>query len=74
MTREQFIDYWCTNAGITAEDLKRHGLIALPCNCGQNGCQGWQITTHLVYLWDPEALRALPQEYQDEIEAMGRTI
>lgn len=70
MTRDEFIDYWCVNAGIAAEDLKSHGLIALPCDCGDSRCRGWQMTSTLLYELDSEALNALPQEYQDEIKCL----
>ena len=70
MTRNEFINYWCANSGITAEDLKLHGLIALPCDCDDSSCRGWQMAGILLYQLDSEALNVLPQEYQDEIKAM----
>ena len=70
MTRNEFINYWCANSGIAAEDLKSHDFIALPCDCGCKGCRGWQMTSILLYQLDSEALNELPQEYQDEIKGM----
>ncbi len=70
MTRDEFVDYWTANAGIALEKLKASGHIALPCDCGECSCKGWQMTNAILYQLDSEALLALSQEYQDEIKLL----
>lgn len=40
MTKEQFIEGYCRRSEITREAFDRD-FVALPCNCEQDGCNGW---------------------------------
>lgn len=43
MTREEFETAWAARSGITVENLRRLGLYAEQCSCGEDGCQGWAM-------------------------------
>lgn len=58
MKRSEFIQWWANNKGLTLLDaLDRR--VALPCNCGWAGCEGWAmvmvdwdtVESHLLYSW-----------------------
>lgn len=44
MTKDEFIDGYCTRSGITREFFLLHGD-AVPCDCGEGTCAGWQYDT-----------------------------
>ncbi len=44
MTRDEFIDGYCKKSGITREFFFENGD-AVPCDCGEDGCAGWQYDT-----------------------------
>ncbi len=46
MTREEFQEGSARRSGVTVDWLKDHGQFAIPCNCEEEGCQGWQMKTH----------------------------
>ncbi len=39
-TREAFIAEYCARSSITRAFYDEH-FVALPCECGEAGCQGW---------------------------------
>ena len=43
MIKEEFERYYADNSLMTVEDLHGHGLFAIPCDCVEEGCQGWKI-------------------------------
>ena len=45
MTREEFEAGYAERSKIPREYLHSQGMEARPCNCGEEGCQGWQMTT-----------------------------
>ncbi len=52
MTREQFIARYCDESNIKAEDRTATGFrrgnyerVAIPCDCGEDGCEGWQMVS-----------------------------
>lgn len=54
MTRDEFIDGYCKKSGITREFFFENGD-AVPCDCGEDGCAGWQYDTsrspsHAIHL------------------------
>lgn len=44
ITREEFIKGYCERAGHSREWFQAHGLDVYPCNCGEDVCEGWQMT------------------------------
>lgn len=42
MTKEQFIAAYCERSNVTWEWLSKYRT-ALPCACGEYGCEGWQM-------------------------------
>ena len=40
MTRDEFIEGYTARSGMTRERFDRL-LLALPCTCGEGGCEGW---------------------------------
>lgn len=44
MTRDEFIDRYCARSKMTREQFFEHGD-AVPCNCGEGTCAGWQYKT-----------------------------
>jgi hypothetical protein len=45
MTAEEFERQYAARSGITVEQLRELGRIVAPCDCGEEGCEGWQSTT-----------------------------
>lgn len=62
MTKDQFIDGYCERSGIAREWFDAQ-LVALPCACDYEGCQGWatirndpdQIRHHMEFFAPPAA-------------------
>jgi hypothetical protein len=70
ITREAFIKRYAKNSGVDKDSIKHWGIFcaadhkryALPCNCGDESCDGWgmlsadSIPAHLeLHCWsDPE--------------------
>jgi hypothetical protein len=45
MTKDEFIAGYCRRSGVTWEYLSQHKT-ALPCACGENGCDGWAMVSN----------------------------
>ena len=43
ITREQFTELYAKNSGCSVEDLIRLNRVAVPCECGEEECRGWQM-------------------------------
>lgn len=43
MTKEEFIAGYCQRSKIIEEQLNDLNLVALPCACGAEGCEGWAM-------------------------------
>lgn len=43
MTRHEFEQQYAESSGITIAILRKLGLYAIPCNCGEEGCLGYQM-------------------------------
>ena len=43
MTKNEFVKDYCKRSGIAIDMLSLHNLVALPCNCGESKCAGWQM-------------------------------
>jgi len=44
MTKEEFISNYCKRSKISWEELSKTQVI-LPCDCGDDYCQGWQMVS-----------------------------
>lgn len=42
MTKDEFIAAYCARSGVHWDDIKEHRE-AVPCDCGEDICQGWQM-------------------------------
>ena len=42
MTQQEFIDAYCARGGVTWEWLSTR-RDAVPCDCGEPGCDGWAM-------------------------------
>ena len=40
-----FIKQYCINSEISEKQLLEMGLFAIPCDCGEDNCEGWQMAT-----------------------------
>lgn len=49
MTREEFIQDYAERGGVTVEWLAANGRVAQVCECGEAGCDGWQMSTVVQY-------------------------
>ena len=47
MTKEEFEQDYAKRSGVTVEWLHDHNQIGLPCDCGKDGCEEWQMA-HLT--------------------------
>lgn len=45
MTKDEFIAGYCERSKISWEKLSQH-RVALPCACGEDGCDGWAMVTN----------------------------
>lgn len=45
MTRDEFEEYYCTNSQIS-RPFYHSNFLTLPCNCGEEGCQGWAAVSN----------------------------
>jgi hypothetical protein len=53
MTKDEFEEGYCERSGITIEEYHNDcNLITLPCNCRQEGCEGWAAISN-----DPLSIR-----------------
>ena len=43
MTQTSFIKQYCRNSKLTEEQLNLLGLFSMPCNCGEEDCEGWAM-------------------------------
>lgn len=43
MTAEEFAEGYARRSGVTVEWLREHGREVRPCDCGEDGCEGWQM-------------------------------
>lgn len=74
MTRKEFIEAYAARSGITASfaslgilDIGRAVQVALPCACGEAGCEGWAMVStenldHHMLFDAPEALSGAYRE------------
>ena len=47
MTKDEFEKGYAERSGVTVEWLHSMGQWAIPCDCGDEGCHGWQMA-HLT--------------------------
>jgi len=80
MTRDEFEHSYAQRGEMTVEWLRSMGLYAVPCDCQEDGCRGWQMrnlanllvpsvhfpTEHIPDGWDG-------QELLDDLIAEGNT-
>ena len=45
MTAEEFERAYAERSHISVEALRQHRTVR-PCDCGQEGCEGWQSISH----------------------------
>ena len=43
-TVEKFESWYANNSRVPVDWLHKHGRYGAPCNCGEDGCTGWQMT------------------------------
>jgi hypothetical protein len=46
-SREQFEREYAERSGMTVEKLREHRTVR-SCDCGEDGCEGWQCVSHEV--------------------------
>jgi hypothetical protein len=62
---EQFAEGYASRSGTTVEALRALGREPCPCDCGEDGCEGWQMA-HVKELERAEAQGILsPREKAD---------
>ena len=63
MTREEFEDGYAGRSGVTVEWLRVNGREAAPCDCGECGCEGWQMAfAESLERQEREGMRMLPRD------------
>lgn len=43
ITREEFVAGYTKRSGMALEQLAERGRVPMPCDCGEDCCQGWQM-------------------------------
>lgn len=54
MTKEEFERQYATRSNIPLDRLKELGFVAHPCDCEEEGCQGWQAVFPSKWLPDSD--------------------
>ena len=62
MTEDEFRTMWLRNSKMTLADARRYGRMVVPCDCAEDGCQGWGMI-HTALL-DEYELNALSEPYR----------
>lgn len=44
MTKDEFEKEYALRSKVSVEWLHQQGQIAMPCDCGETGCEGWKMT------------------------------
>ena len=54
ITEKEFAEEYARRSGVTVEWLRERGREARPCDCGEFGCEGWQMafTKHNSSIFD----------------------
>ena len=76
MNRQEFEEQYAQRGGHYAtaaeyfQEMRQWGMgyISLPCHCGEDGCQGWQMRS-LATLRDYD-LQFIPEPYRTEVKAL----
>lgn len=79
MTKDEFIDGYLSRSGLqqyrTPDGYLIPGVperIALPCECGEDCCEGWQMVNKETFLADVATgctfVYHLPKDYFDEVQ------
>lgn len=58
---EKFERAYAARSGMTVRQLRAEGRIVAPCDCGQEGCEGWQSVNGHSYFQD----QAIYQQMRD---------
>ena len=45
MNRETFEELYAARSELTVSELHALGLVVMPCDCGEEGCYGWQTVS-----------------------------
>ena len=62
MTAQEFALAYAERSGVTVDWLREHGREVRPCDCGEDGCEGWQMA-HIEHLqWAVSQGIATPME------------
>lgn len=67
-TRLAFAEAYAARSGVTVEWLWEQGRIPLKCDCGDEGCEGWQMGRILESPVVERELQRLKQERDEEAE------
>ena len=43
MDKEEFESQYAQRSGVTVEWLHKYGRYGIPCDCGEDYCEGWQM-------------------------------
>jgi hypothetical protein len=80
MTRTEFLKGYAERSGMSARwaalgfiELDEWKLIAVPCECGEEGCEGWAVYSperilDYLQMYAPEPLR---EAYQEAVKKAG---
>jgi len=45
MTIQEFVEQYAANSNSSFRELDSMGLYPVPCQCGEESCEGWQMAT-----------------------------
>lgn len=63
ITRQEFEVGYARRSGLTLDSLYSLGLAGAPCDCGEEGCEGWQMIHVSELRWTMENIEnPLPRE------------
>ena len=69
MNKEEFELQFAQRSGVAVEWLHEHGWYGIPCDCGEDCCEGWQMTylednPHLDSKYLKKLKDITPNEYE----------
>lgn len=69
MTRNEFEQRYTKGSNVMLNILRQHGRYAIPCNCGDTTCVGWQMAS-LLY-GEPGEIEQIVSDYPEAAERVN---
>lgn len=72
LTADEFAETYAARSGVTLEWLRENGRSVARCDCGEDGCEGWQMAHVRELQWAADKGIASPLELRTLADAKRR--